>query len=332
MKSMSLIVAALAAYSALASGQQKPAPTQPPAGYPSKPIRIIVTSVAGGGLEVVTRLIMEKVGQKWGQATLIDVRSGGTGVLGTQITAAAPADGYTLLSTGDSLIINDVLKQLPQESQTTLAPIAQTTVQYYFMFVNPSVPANSVKELISYAKSNPAKLNFASSGTGGVAHLGMEWIKQATGVDIVHVPYKGNSQIVLDLAAGRVDMMFGGLTVLPMVKTGQVKLIGAMSPKRLAQIPDVPTVAESGIPGYQLSNTYAMYAPIKTPISIISFLNKEIIEAAFLPELVARFATDWVEPAPDKYKPEELKKILRAEHEKWDRVIKKANIKADSVN
>ncbi len=316
--------AALAAL-ALSSGA---AQAQLPQGYPTKPIRVVVTSAAGGGLEIITRMVMERVGNRLGKPAIIDVQAGGTGVIGTQIVAAAAPDGYTVLGTGDSLIINNVMKKLPFDIRQTLTPVARTTISYYMWFVHSSVPVNNVREFLAYAKANPGKVNFATSGTGGVAHLGTELIKTLAGVDMVHVPYKGNGPATVDLAAGRVQMMFGGLSAMHLVKSGQLKLIGALSPKRLEQYPDVPTAAESGLPGYELSNTYVVYAPIKTPPAILNLLNREIEVVVRSPELMAKLAADFVDPAPPAT-PDELKRIVNAEVERWDGVVKRGNIKAE---
>jgi len=303
------------------------AQAQAPA-YPTKPIRVVVTSAAGGGLEIITRLVMEGVGQRLGKPAIIDVQAGGTGVIGTQIVAAAPPDGYTVLGTGDSLIINNVMKKLPFDIRQTLTPVARTTVSYYMWFVHSSVPANNIREFVAYAKANPGKINFATSGTGGVAHLGTEQLKSLAGMEMTHIPYKGNGAATTDLVAGRVQMMFGGLSAMPMVKTGQLKLIGALAPKRLEQYPNTPTAAESGFPGYELSNTYAVYAPARTPSAILNLLNKEIAAVVRSPELAARLAADYVDPAPSAT-PDEMKKIVNAEIEKWEGVVKAGNIKAD---
>ncbi len=299
-----------------------------PAGYPAKPIRVVVTSAAGGGLEIITRQVMERVGQRLGKPVIIDVQAGGTGVIGTQIVASAAADGYTVLGTGDSLLINNVMKKLPFDIRQTLTPVARTTVSYYMWFVHSSVPASSIRELVAYARANPGRINFATSGTGGVAHLGTELLKSMGGLDMIHVPYKGNGPATIDLAAGRVQMMFGGLSAMHLVKSGQLKLIGTLSPKRLEQYPDVPTAAESGFPGYELSNTYAVYAPIKTPLAILAFLNREISQVVRSPELAAKLAADYVDPAPAA-SPEELRKIVHAEVEKWEGVVKAGNIRSD---
>ena len=315
------------AFTGAAQAQQNPAV---PAGYPAKPIRVVVTSAAGGGLEIVTRAVMERVGQRLGKPVVIDVQAGGTGVIGTQIVAASPADGYTVLGTGDSLIINGVLKKLPFDVRQVLAPVQRTTIQYYMFFVHASVPASNVRELLAYAKANPGKLNFASSGTGGAAHLGMELIKHGAGIDIIHVPYKGNGPAMTDFAAGRIQIVFGGLSTMHLVKSGQARLIGALSPKRLEQFPDTPTVAESGLPGYELSNTYAVYAPIKTAAAIVALLNREIGQVVNSQELKQRFSADFIEGAPPQSS-EELRRMMSAEYEKWENVVKMANIKVEAL-
>ena len=179
-----------------------------PAGYPAKPIRVVVTSAAGGGLEIITRQVMERVGQRLGKPVIIDVQAGGTGVIGTQIVASAAADGYTVLGTGDSLLINNVMKKLPFDIRQTLTPVARTTVSYYMWFVHSSVPASSIRELVAYARANPGRINFASSGLGTPAQLAGELFNTMAGVKLTHVPYKGAAPALTDLLAGQVQLMF----------------------------------------------------------------------------------------------------------------------------
>jgi tripartite-type tricarboxylate transporter receptor subunit TctC len=301
---------------------------QSAATYPSKPIRVVTTVAAGGTLDVVMRSVMERVGQNLGRSAIIDSQAGGTGVVGTQMVASAAPDGHTLLGTGDSLILNQAMKKLPIDIRQTLAPAARLTVSYYMWFVPASVPATNIREFLSYARANPGKINYATSGTGGIAHLGIELIKTIAGVDMVHVPYKGNGPATIDLVAGRVQMMFGAASALPFVKSGQLKLIGTLSPKRLPQFPDVPTAAESGLPGYELGNSYLIYAPIKTPQPILNRLNAEVAKVVSAPDMVARLAANSVEPAPPA-SPEALKKMMVAELDKWQDVVRSRNIKPD---
>ncbi len=299
-----------------------------PNAYPTKPVRVVISSALGGGLNVVTRLVLDRLSVRLGTAFIADVQSGGTGVIAARLVADAPPDGYTLLSSSNSFVINGVLKAVPFDIRQTFAPVARMTTQYYLGFAHSSVPANSFRELVTYIKNNPGKLNFGSSGNGSVPHLGMEIIKSTLGVDVVHIPYKGNGPANVDLVAGRIQLLFGSLSVNQLVKTGHVKLIAVMSTSRLPQYPDTATVAESGLPGYELSNTYSLYAPIKTSSAIIAGLNKEIAQIVNAPDVKEKFAADSSEASPP-YTPEELRKLFLAEFDKWDKVVKSANIKLE---
>ena len=321
-----LICAALACFSGAVQAQQKPGIG--PSGYPAKPIRVIITSALGGGLNVVTRLVLDRLSVKLGTAFIADVQSGGNGVIAARLAADAAADGYMLMSSSNAFVINGVLKAVPFDIRQTFAPVARMTTQYYLGFAHASVPVNSFRELVIYMKNNPGKLNFGSSGNGSVPHLGMEIIKGTLGVDVMHIPYKGNGPANVDLVAGRIQLLFGSLSVNQLVKTGQVKMIAVMSPSRLPQYPDVATVAESGLPGFDLSNTYTIYAPIKTSPAIVAGLNREIAQIVNAPDVKEKFAADSSEAAPP-YTPEELRKLFFAEFDKWDKVVKSANIKLE---
>lgn len=299
-----------------------------PNAYPTKPVRVVISSALGGGLNVVTRLVLDRLSVRLGTAFIADVQSGGTGVIAARLVADAPPDGYTLLSSSNSFVINGVLKAVPFDIRQTFAPVARMTTQYYLGFAHSSVPANSFRELVTYIKNNPGKLNFGSSGNGSVPHLGMEIIKSTLGVDVVHIPYKGNGPANVDLVAGRIQLLFGSLSVNQLVKSGQVKLIAVMSPSRLLQYPDIVTVAESGLPGYELSNTYTLYASLKTPPDILAALNKEITQIVNSPDLKKTFAANSSEAAPPSTI-DELRKLFLAEYDKWDKVVKTANIKME---
>ncbi len=299
-------------------------------GLQDKPIRIVVTTVAGGGIDLITRPITDKLSQRTGRPVLVDNRSGANGVIGTSIVAEAAADGTTLLSTGNSFVINGVLKSIPYDIRQAFVPVAQMSNQDFMVFSHPSLPVSTFKEMLDYARTNPGKLNFGSSGTGSVGHLGMEIIKAKTGVEIVHIPYKGNAQASLDLAAGRIQLFFSNIAGVQMVRAGKAKVIGVMTPKRMPAYPDIPSVAESGIPGFELSNTYSIYALSKTQPQIVSTLNREIIQILKSPEIKERYAVDSSEVALP-YTPEELRKRFFSEFDKWESIVRIANIKTESL-
>jgi len=300
------------------------------AGLPDKPIRIVVTTVAGGGIDMITRPITDKLSQRIGRPILVDNRSGANGVIGTTIVAEAVADGTSFLSTGNSFVINGVLKIIPYDIRQAFVPVAQMSTQDFMVFSHPSLPVSTFKEMLDYARKNPGKLNFGSSGTGSVGHLGMEIIKAKTGVEIVHIPYKGNAQASIDLAAGRIQLFFSNIAGVQMVRAGKAKVIGVMTPNRMPAYPDIPTVAESGVPGFELSNTYSIYALIKTPPQIVSALNREIIQILKSADIRERYAVDSSEAAPP-YTPEELRKRFFSEFDKWESIVRIANIKAESL-
>ena len=316
----------LACLAGTAQAQQRQSITA--GGYPARPIRVIIAVAPGGGVTIVTRLVMDKLSQRLGTAVIVENQAGGNETIAARLVAEAPADGYTLLSTSNAFVINGVLKTVPFDPRQTFASVARMTTQYYMAFTHTAVPANTFRDLITYARDNPGKLNFGSSGNGSVPHLGYEIIKSTLGLDIVHVPYKGNGPANVDLVGGRIQLLFGSLSVNQLVKSGQVKLLAVMSPSRLPQFPDVPTVAESGLPGYELSNTYTIYASIKTPPDILAALNREIAQIVNSPEMKKTFAANSSEASPPSTI-DELRKLFLAEYDKWDKVVKTANIKME---
>jgi tripartite-type tricarboxylate transporter receptor subunit TctC len=290
-----------------------------------KPLRVIVTSGGGSGLDQVTRPITEKLSQRLARAIVVDNRAGANGVIGASVAAESAADGMTLLSTSNSFIINGALKRFAFDIRKTFVPIAQMSVQHYLVLSPVSLPVNTFSELLEYARKNPGKINFGSAGAASVGHLGMEMIKAKTRIDVTHVPYKGNALAGLDLAAGRIQLLFSNIAGVQMVRSGKAKLIAVMTPKRMPAYPHVPTVAESGIPGFELSNTYTLYTLSKTPLSIVTALNREIIQILASPELKERYAADASEVSPP-YALDELNKMFSAEFDKWDAVVKAANV------
>lgn len=297
-------------------------------GFPSKPIRVMTTVAAGGGLDIITRGVSAKLGEGLAHAVVVDNVSGANGVIAVNTAIAAAPDGHTILSTGGSLPINTVFKKFEADVRTALAPVAQMSSQPYLIFVPVNSPINNVRELIDYAKKNPGKLNYGSSGVGSVIHMGMELLEYGAGVDMVHIAYKGNGPANIDLAAGRLDILMGSISGLQLVRSGKTKIVGAATLQRMADYPDVPTVAESGLPGYELSNTYALYVPAKTPTAIINALNRGVAQALTDPDLRKKMIADASTPALPR-PPEELRKVLVSEIDRWEAVVKKANIKLE---
>lgn len=318
-----LLAAALTANPAAAQEKRQIAP-----GYPVKPIRVMITVAPGGGLDIITRAVSAKLGERLPVAVIVDNVSGANGVIAVNTAMSASPDGYTLLSVGGSLPINTVFRKFEADVRTALSPVAQMSSQPYMMFLPASAKFNSFRELIAFGKANPGRLNYGSSGVGSVVHMGMELIEYSAGVDMVHVPYKGNGPANVDLAAGRLDILLGSISGLQLVRTGKAKLVAVTTLQRLADNPDIPTIAESGLPGYELSNTYSLFVPSRTPPNLISALNKEVVQVLTDPDLRKKMMADASTPAPPRG-PEELKKILISEIDRWEAVVKKAGIKLE---
>ena len=255
----------------------------------------------------------------------MDNVSGANGVIAVNAAIASAPDGHTLLSVGGSLPINTVFRKFATDVRAGLAPVAQMSSQPYMMFLPASLPLGSFKEVMAYAQANPGKLSYGSSGVGSVVHMGMELIGFMSGVRMVHVPYKGNGPANVDLAAGRLDILLGSISGIQLVRTGKAKLVAVTSPQRLPDYPDIPTVAESGLGGYELSNTYTLYVPARTPGGIVAVLNQELIQSLGDQELRRKMVADASTPAPPR-SPDELRKILVADVERWESLVKRAGI------
>ena len=301
--------------------------TKPP--YPDKPIRLIVTYPPGGGSDLIARAVGQKLTEAWKQQVVIDNRAGAGGIIGTEIAARAQPDGYTLLLGASSgLVLNPLLNgKLSYDTFRDFAPVSLLVIGPQLLVTHPSVPANSVKELVALAKSNPGKLNYASVGQGSPNHLGMELLKSMTATDMVHVPYKGSAAIT-ELLGGQVQVMFNSIPpLLPHVKTGKLKAIGVGSTQRSKAVPAVPTVAEAGVPGFENVTWFAMLAPARTSRDVVTKLNKEIGRILTQAEMADRFLALGVDPRVST--PEELTKFMRLEAERWGRVVKATGIKVE---
>ena len=304
---------------------------KPAVSYPTKPIRIVVTYPPGGPTDIVARAVGQKLTEAWAQPVVIDNRAGAGGIVGTEVVARAVPDGYTLLlGTSAGLAINPALNsKLPYNAFTDFAPISLIVINPQILVFNASFAPNSVKELIQFAKARPGQINYASVGPGSPNHLGMELLKSMAGIDIVHIPYKGTSPAVTDLLTGQVSLMFNSMpSVLPQVRAGKLKGIAVGSAKRSQAAPEIPTVAEAGVPGFEYVTWYGLFAPAATPKEIVAKLHGEMVRMLGERELAQRFASQGAEPASTT--PAELAKFMRAEHERWKQVIKSGRIKVDS--
>ena len=298
--------------------------------YPIRPIRWVVTYPPGGPTDVVARAIGAKLTEAWGQQIVIDNRAGAGGVIGTDIAAKAVPDGYTLLfGTSAGLTINPALNsKLPYDAVKDFAPVSLLVLNPQILVVHPAVPVKAVKELVALATARPGQLNYASVGLGSPNHMGMELLKALTGIDIVHVPYKGTGPAITDLLGGQVQVMFNSMpSVIPLVASGKLKGLAVGSVQRSPAVPDIPTVAEAGVPGFENVTWYGMFAPAKTPHDIIVKLNKQVVQILASPEMAQRLASQGAEPRSST--PEELTKFMRVESERWKKVIKTAGIKVE---
>jgi len=291
--------------------------------YPGKPIRIIVTYAPGGSTDVVARLLANPLTEILGQQIVIDNRGGAGGIIGTEIVARAVPDGYTLLfGTSAGLTINPLLqRKLPYLVERDFAPISLVVVNPQVLVAYPGLAANTIVELIKLARSRPGQINYASPGVGSPNHMGMELLKAMTGIDLVHVPYKGGAPASTDLIAGQVSLLFNSIpSVLQHMRSGRLKALAVGSAVRSPAIPEIPTVAEAGVPGFEYATWYGLFAPAGTPREIIARLNAAAGKALLAPELAQPLRAQGSEPRPTT--PEELARFMRVEHSRWERVVK----------
>jgi tripartite-type tricarboxylate transporter receptor subunit TctC len=295
----------------------------PPDGYPNRPVRLLVGNAPGGGIDITARAVAQKLTERWDRPIVVDNRPGGAGLIAIDLTSQAAPNGYTLLVTSGSLIGSATAqKKLPYDTRKALASVTQLTTLCYMLLVNPSVPVKSVKELITYAKANPEKLHFGSSGVGGAGHLAGELLAHMGGMKIVHVPYKGGGLVLLDMISGQVQMGFTAtISAMPHVRSGKLRVLAVTSPQRAKAFPDIPTIHESGLPGYQLVNWYGMFAPAGTPPAIVSVLHREVGRGLASPDVQAMFAKDGAEAAGSE-SPTAFRAVFEKEVVTWEKLIK----------
>jgi tripartite-type tricarboxylate transporter receptor subunit TctC len=298
--------------------------------YPSKPIRLVVPFAAGGATDVLARLVGERLTASLGQQVVVDNRPGAGGNIGSDLVARAEPDGYTILmgAVGTHAINPSLYPKMPYDPVKDFAPVTLVASVPNVLVVNPEVPANSVQELIDLAKAKPGELNFASSGNGTSIHLSGELFKAMTGTDIVHVPYKGSGPAVTDLLGGQVQMMFDNMpSSLPHVKAGKLRALGVTSAKRSPALPEVPTIAEAGVPGYDATSWFGILAPAGTPEPVVMRLQGAIVQALGEPEMRQRMADLGAEPVGDT--PAEFGQFIAAELAKWAKVVNDAGVKLE---
>jgi len=297
--------------------------------YPSRPVRIVVPYAAGGNTDFTARVVATKLTDVFGQQVVVENRPGGATNIGSDLVAKAPADGYTLLMGGASNAINmSLYSRLPYDTVRDFAPVILCVKGANVLSVHPSLPAKNVKELIALAKASPGKLNFASSGLGSSNQMAGELFKLMAGVNIVHVPYKGNAPALTDAIAGQVEMIFSGVPALiPHLQSGRLRAIAIGSLKRFPAIPQVPTIDESGLKGYEATTWFGLLAPAKTPREIVTRLNAEVGRILAGKEVGERFVSEGIEPSGDTT--EQFARFIRDEIAKYAKVIKAANLKGE---
>ena len=311
-----LLAAGLAAGNALAADK-----------YPTKPIRFIVPFPPGGGTDIVARVIAQRMTETLGEQVVVDNRGGAGGTIGAEIAARAVPDGYTLIMVSGSYAVNPTVYKLSYDPVDGVTPIAQIATGPFVVVVHPSVPVKNIKELLALAKAKPGGLNFASTGTGGITHLTTELFKLMAHVNLTHIPYKGTGPAIIDLLGGQVQVLFGASAALvPHVRTGKLRALAVTGPERMGALPDLPTVNESGVPGYEVSLWYGVLGPKGLPKDIVTRWNSEIKRIVQTQEMKGRFASEGLTPAPGT--PGDFAKVLKRDIEKWTKVVKDANVKA----
>jgi tripartite-type tricarboxylate transporter receptor subunit TctC len=298
--------------------------------YPDKPIRVILPVPAGGTPDVVARMVQPGLSGLLGQQLVIDNRGGAGGLIGAELAARATPDGYTLFfgSPGSLTILPHLRKQMAYDALKDFAPVSLVSIGPFLLITHPSVPVKTVKELIALAKAAPGKLNYGSAGNGVANHLAMELFKHMAGVNITHVPYKGAPQAVTDLIGGNVELMFNSIApVLQHIKAGRLRLLGIASAKRSPQLPDVPTISEAGVPGYEAINWFGLFAPAKTPKAIVARLHDAIVKVVRAPETRAQFEIQGTDPVGSS--PEEFAAFVRQDLEKYAKIVKLSGAKVD---
>lgn len=323
------ITARLLSFALLGLGISPNASHAAPAAYPDRPIRLVVPYPAGGAADTVARTLAAPLGAKLGQTIVVDNRPGASGVIGAGAVAKAAPDGYTLLLDATAHSVNPSLQaRLPYDTVKDFAPISLVVLVPNLLVVPPNSPFNSPKDIVTAAKATPGKLTYASAGPGTAQHLAAELFRQQSGLNLLHVPYKGGAPALSDLMGGQVDMMFSNMAAsYPLVAGKKLKVLATTGTKRSAALPDTPTLAESGLPGYQVYEWNGLFAPAGTPQAIVDRLSALTREVLNSPEVSKRLAAIGAEPAGSR--PEDFRKFVEGETAKWAKVIKQGSIRAE---
>lgn len=297
--------------------------------YPNKPIKIVVPFSPGGGGDAVVRIISDKLGQRLGQPVIIENRPGASGYIGAQAVATAAPDGYTLLMGFDgSIVVAPNLIKAPFDTEADFAPITKINDATLVLAAHPSLGVKSLKELVALSKNTPVGLPFGSSGPATTTHLAGELLAKRAGLNLVHVPYKGGGQAVTDVVGGQIPLIFTVIpTISAFIKDGRLQALGVASASRSAVLPDVPTISESGVPGFEVNSWYGLLAPAKTPKAIIDRLQKEVAAVLAMPDMRERYIKAGFEPVGNK--PDEFAQQIKADLSKWKKVVKDSNVRIE---
>jgi len=296
-----------------------------PANYPQRPIRLVVTVSAGAGADTIARAAGQIMNDRWGQTVVVDNRAGGSGVIGTETVANSAPDGYTLLSYADAFLLLGVTKRVPFDVLKTFEPVVTMTSQPYVLVIQPNLPIHNLKEFVAY--SQKVTLTYGSSGIAGTVHLGMERLAQLSGAKLLHVPFKGTAPSLIAVMSGEIHMVAGSsIAALAAAKTGKVRALATLGLTRIPSMPDLPTFAEQGLPGYKLTNNYRLFAPARTPRPIILAINRVVSDGMHSPAVAQRLAAEGAQPG-QRATPEQIRAELVRDYAELEEQIKQLNVK-----
>ena len=316
------IAGAVLACSSAAIAQDKPA------GYPVRPIRIIVSVAPGAGADAIARAVAQMLNEAWGQNAIVDNRAGGTGVIAVELVARSAPDGYTILSIGDTLNLLGASKRVPFDVRKAFEPIVATSAQPYILLASQSLPVKSIKELIAYSATQKVTYSGAG-GVGATVHLGMSQFAQASGANLLFVPYKGSAPAIIAVMGGEIHMAAASaMAASGAIRTGKVRALAALGLTRVPAMPDLPTIAEQGFPGFKITNRYNLFAPAGTPRPIVNALNRVVSDGMHSPQMTQRLVADGSQPA-ERMTPEQLKATLASEYVEIEQQMKRMNIKME---
>jgi len=313
------LASAALAYNGAAIAQDKPA------GYPVRPIRLIVAVAPGAGADAIARAVAQMLTDRWGQNAVVDNRSGGGGVIATELVARSAPDGYTFLSQGDTVLYQGAQKRVPFDVLKALDPFVSTSAQPYVLLVNLSLPVKSIKDMISYSKTQTLDYS-GSTGVGSPVHLSMEWFAQLSGAKLLYVPYKGSAPAIIAVVGGEIHMaVASSIAASSALRTGKVRALATLGLTRIPSMPDLPTVAEQGFPGFKITNRYNLWAPAGTPRAIIAAMNRVVSDGMHSPQMAKRLEADGSQPA-ERMTPGELRATITREYAEIEQQVKQLNI------